>query len=116
MTGLEEREKAFEAKYHLDEEMAFKVNVRRAKLLGLWAAAKLGMADEAAPAYARTVVEADLADGSHGALMSKLLSDFAAKGVAVDAAAVSRQLDHLAGEARSQVVGELVAGKQSLTA
>ncbi|HIJ63738.1 MAG TPA: DUF1476 domain-containing protein [Rhodospirillaceae bacterium] len=116
MTAMEEREKAFEAKYHLDEEMAFKANVRRAKLLGLWAAAKLGLADEAALAYARSVVEADLADGHHGALISKLLGDLAVEGIPIDAETITHQMDRLAREAQAQVVAELVSGKQTLTA
>lgn len=116
MTAMEEREKAFEAKYHLDEEMTFKANVRRAKLLGLWAAAKLGLAAEAASGYAREVVEADLADARHGALLAKLSGDFAAHGIACDADSIGLQLDRLGEEARAQVLAELLAGKQTLTA
>lgn len=36
MNQFSEREKAFEAKFGHDEEMRFKAETRRNKLLGLW--------------------------------------------------------------------------------
>ena len=59
MTFFDDREKGFEAKYKHDQELQFKVFARRNKLLGLWAAQKLGLGGEAAEAYAKDVVKAD---------------------------------------------------------
>ena len=41
MTTFNDREKAFEDKYKHDQELQFKVEVRRNKLLGLWVAEML---------------------------------------------------------------------------
>jgi hypothetical protein len=59
MTTFDEREKAFEAKYKRDNELQFKVTARRNRLLGEWAAAKLGLTGQAAADYAKEVVSAD---------------------------------------------------------
>ena len=60
MTNFDDREKAFEAKYALDEEMAFRILARRNRLLGQWAAAKMGLTPEETDAYAKAVVQAEL--------------------------------------------------------
>ena len=59
MTEFNEREKAFEAKFKLDEELRFKANARRNRLLGVWAAEQMGLGESDADAYAKEVVKAD---------------------------------------------------------
>ena len=56
MTTFDKREEGFEKKFAHDEELRFKANARRNKLLGLWAAEKLGLTGDAANAYAKEVV------------------------------------------------------------
>ena len=68
---FDDREKQFEAKYKHDEELRFKVHVRRDKLLGLWAAAELGLKGAEAEAYAKSLVNADLEKLGHGDLVEK---------------------------------------------
>ncbi len=65
MTSIQDREKAFEAKFALDEELRFKAEARRNKLVGLWAAGLLGKTDGDAEAYARDVVAADFEEVGH---------------------------------------------------
>jgi hypothetical protein len=103
MPSFEEREKGFERKWERDQELAFKARARRNKRLGLWAAERLGLAGEAAEAYAKEVVMADL--GRHGddAVVDKIAHDFAAKGVALDAVRVRLELDHCAAAARKEL-------------
>src|SRR5215813_8145547 len=60
MTNFEDREKGFERKFAHDEELKFKATARRNKLLGMWAAAEMGIAGDAAQGYAREVIKADL--------------------------------------------------------
>jgi len=60
MTTFDKREEGFERKFALDEEQKFKAEARRDKLLGLWIAEKLGLSGDAAAAYAKDVVIADL--------------------------------------------------------
>jgi hypothetical protein len=82
MTTFDERERAFEKKFAMDEELRFKATVRRNKLLGLWAAQKLGLAGAEADAYAKEVVRTDFQRPGDDDLVEKLREDFAAKGVA----------------------------------
>lgn len=114
MSAFDEREKAFEAKYHLDEELAFKVNARRAKLLGLWVAELLGLNAEQAQAYAKATVEADLSGGQGGAV-KKALSDLATKGVEITESKVLHQAERLLATARAEIVSEVSDGKQTVT-
>ena len=64
MTTFQDREKEFEARFKHDEELKFKVTARRNRLLGEWAAARMGLTGEAADAYAREVVEAEFKGGA----------------------------------------------------
>ena len=81
MTTFEEREKGFERKFAHDEELKFKATARRNKLLGLWAAEKMGLSGDAAQAYAREVIKADLLEPGDEDVFRKLRSDFDARGV-----------------------------------
>ena len=83
MSNFTDREKAFEGKYKLDQERAFKANVRRCKLVGLWAAEKMGITGEAAEAYAKEVVASDFAKPGQDDVVEKLLADLTAKGVGI---------------------------------
>ncbi|MGE5547816.1 MAG: DUF1476 domain-containing protein [Solirubrobacterales bacterium] len=105
MTTFEDREKAFEAKYRLDQETEFKVHIRRDKLLGLWAAAHLGLADDAAKAYALSVVDAEFTEPDHDAC-HKVMRDFAERGVGIHEDEIRREALRLQELAREQVVSE----------
>jgi hypothetical protein len=83
MTTFDEREKGFERKFAMDEELRFKATVRRNKLLGLWAAEKLGLSGPEAEAYAKEVIRADFSQPGDEDLVSKLRGDFDAKNVAL---------------------------------
>ena len=75
MTTFDNREQAFEAKYAHDEEMQFKAQARCNKLLGLWAAEKLGKSGSDAEAYAKTVVVADFEEAGHEDVVRKVAAD-----------------------------------------
>jgi len=83
MTTFDKREEAFEKQFAMDEELKFKALARRNRLLGLWAAAKLGLSGEAATAYSREIVAAEFEEGGDAAVIAKLMADLAAKGVAI---------------------------------
>jgi len=77
MTTFDQRKDAFENKFALDEELRFKANARRNKLLGLWAAEKLGKSGADAEAYAKAVVVADFQEAGHEDVVRKVKNDFA---------------------------------------
>ena len=81
MTTFDEREAAFENRFAHDADLKFKVLVRRDKLLGLWAAEKLGLATDAAEAYAKSVVAEYFAVVGHEDVVANLVADLAATGV-----------------------------------
>lgn len=106
MPTFEDREKEFEARFRHDEELRFKVTARRNRLAGLWAAGKMGLLDDAAEAYAKTVVVAEFDKGGDNHVVEKLVADLAAKGQAVTAEQVRFELDHFTAEARRQLMSE----------
>ena len=83
MTTFDKREEGFEKKFAHDEELRFKANARRNKLLGLWAAEKLGISGDAANVYAKEVVMADFEESGDDDVFRKVRKDLDAKGVAL---------------------------------
>jgi hypothetical protein len=81
MTTFDKREEGFEKKFAHDEELRFKANARRNKLLGLWAAEKLGISGDAANVYAKEVVMADFEEAGEEDVFKKVRTDLDAKGV-----------------------------------
>ena len=106
MTTFEEREKGFERKFAHDEELKFRATARRNKLLGLWAAEKMGLSGEAAQAYAREVIKADLLEPGEEDVFRKLRADFDAKGVELSDHQIHRMMDEFMGQALAQIETE----------
>ncbi|QPF94120.1 DUF1476 domain-containing protein [Bradyrhizobium commune] len=107
MSELNKREEGFEKKFALDEEQKFKAEARRNRLLGLWAAEKLGISGEAATAYAKEVVAADFEEAGDGDVLRKVMADFAAKNVAITEQTIRAKM----GELIAVAVAEVKAGK-----
>ena len=81
--SFQNREKSFEAKHKLDEEHKFKAESRRNKLVGLWAAEKMGLEGGDADAYAKTVVISDLDEPGIEDVIRKVMGDFTERGLSV---------------------------------
>ncbi len=107
MTTFNDREKDFEAKFKHDEELKFKVTVRRNKLLGLWVGEKLGLDEGAAEAYAREVIEADFEEPGEEDVVRKIMADIEAKGADVSDYQLRKKMDELMAVARQQLMQEL---------
>ena len=103
MSSFDKREEGFEKKFALDEEQKFKAEARRNKLLGQWAAEKLGISGDAATAYAKEVVAADFEEAGDADVQNKVVKDFGAKGLSVTAAEVRAKMDELMAAAVAQV-------------
>ncbi len=106
MTTFDDREKAFEKKFAHDTEMQFKAEARRNKLLGLWAAERMGLSGDEAEAYARSVVVADLKEKGDDDVFSKVAGDLAEKGVSVEDEELRGRMRDLLAQAKSQIVAE----------
>ena len=105
MTTFDKREEGFEKKFAIDEELKFKAVARRNKLLGLWAAEKLGKGGDEAAAYAKEVVAADFEEAGDDDVFRKVAKDLSGKGV--NEAQVRQKMEELLAVA----VAEVKAGK-----
>ncbi len=103
MTTFDKRQEGFEKKFALDAEQKFKAEARRNKLLGLWAAEKLGHSGDAAAAYAKEVVASDFEESGDADVLRKVAGDLAAKGISVNEIEVRAKMDALMAEAIVQV-------------
>lgn len=101
MTNMQDREKAFEAKFALDEELRFKAEARRNKLLGFWAAGLLGKSDAAT--YAAEVVAADFEESGHEDVVRKIRADFDAAGIVQTDEEIRLKMLELLSEAVTQI-------------
>ncbi len=101
MTTFDKREDGFEKKFAHDEELQFKAMARRNKLLGLWAAEKLGKTGADADAYAKEVVLADFEESGDGDVLRKVVADLQPKGI--DEAAIRAQMGALLAQAIEQI-------------
>jgi hypothetical protein len=101
-----DREKAFESKFAHDEEMKFKIEARRNKLLGLWAAEQMGLSAEEAQEYAKAVVRADFEEPGHEDVVRKVQRDFQAKSVARSDHAIRLKMEELLATATDQILHE----------
>jgi hypothetical protein len=101
MTTFDKREEAFEKKFAIDEELKFKAEARRNRLLGQWAAEKLGITGDAAVTYARETVASAFAEGGEKAIVARVMNDLSAKGITEDA--VRAKMTELMAQAIVQV-------------
>ena len=107
MSTFDKREEGFELRFAHEEEVRFKVRARRNKMVGLWAAEKLGLAGAAADAYAKEVVTADFEGTGDDAVFGKLRRDFDAKAVAQS----DHQIRHTMEELTAKAVEDVKAGR-----
>ena len=104
MSTLEERGEGFEKKFAHDEELKFKAEARRNKLLGVWAAEQLGKDD--AEAYAKEVIMSDFEEAGDDDVFRKLRSDFDAGGVSISDEDIRSKMNELLGQAVEQIQSE----------
>ena len=103
MTTFDKREEGFENMFAHDEELRFKAKARRNRMLGMWAAQKMGLSGPAADAYAKEIVVADVAATGDDDVVQKMSKDFAAKGVAQTEQQIRQTMDALMIEAVAQI-------------
>lgn len=105
MTDFNDRGRGEEAKFAHDEDMAFRVAARRNRLLGQWAAEKMGLTAEETDAYAKEVVQAEFEEAGDEDVVRKVLGDLTSAGCEIDEAGVRAALEDKNVEARRQLMG-----------
>jgi hypothetical protein len=107
MKSFADREKEFEARFTHDQEFRFKATARRNRLLGMWAAQRMGLTGADAEAYAKEVVAAEFDPGGGDKhVIDKVAGDLAAKGQAITPAQIRFEFDHFAEQAKQQLMKE----------
>jgi hypothetical protein len=106
MTTFDDREKSYEKKFAMDQELKFKAEARRNRLLGHWAAGKLGLTPEAAEDYVKAVRKADLAQKGDDDVFRKIKKDFEDKGIAVADKDLRKAMDDFLLTAAQQIEAE----------
>lgn len=106
MTDFNDRERAEEAKFALDADTMFRITARRNRLLGTWAAERMGLSAAETDAYAKAVVQADFEEAGDEDVVRKLLGDLVSAGVDADEGQVRAALEEKLIEARRALMGE----------
>jgi hypothetical protein len=106
MSQFDDRERAYEAKFAHDEEMQFRIIARRNRLVGEWAARKMGLSEEETASYAKDVVRSDFESAGDDDVIRKVLGDLTTAGVECDEAQIREALGNKMIEARRQIIQE----------
>lgn len=106
MTTFDDRERGEESKFARDEEMQFRIQARRNRLVGQWAAARMGLSAAETEAYAKGVVQADFEEAGDEDVIRKLLGDLISAGIDANEGEVRTALAEKAVEARRALMGE----------
>ena len=104
MSTFDDRERAFETKFAHDEEMKFRFIARRNRLLGEWAARKMGLSDVETESYSKDVIRADFEEAGDEDVIRKVLGDLTSAGVDVDESEIRQTLEFKAVEAKRQLI------------
>jgi hypothetical protein len=104
MTTFDDREKAFESKFAHDQDMEFRITARRNRLLGEWAAVKMGLTPAETDAYAKAVVQADFEEAGDEDVIRKLVGDITSAGIEIDEPTVRAALEEQAVIARRMFI------------
>jgi len=104
MTQFDDRERAFESKFAHDEEMKFRIIARRNRLLGQWAARRMGLTEAESESYAKDVVRSDFEEAGEHDVIRKVLGDLTAAGVDCEEDQVRDALRNKEIEARRQII------------
>ena len=106
MTTFGEREKAFEDKFKHDQELQFKVEARRNKLLGLWVAELMGKTSDEAGEYAKEVIASDFEEPGDDDVVRKVMGDLEKAEIEMTVHRLRKKMDEFMAEAKQQVMSE----------
>ena len=104
--SFNDREKAFENKFSMDQQSIFKIEARASKLIGLWAAGKIGLAAAEADAYAKEVISANLDEPGYDDVKRKVKADFTAKNIPYDSDELDAIINKSVADATNQIEKE----------
>ncbi len=95
MSKFDEREKSFEKKFVRDEEIQFRINAKRNKYLGEWAAQKLSKSDTDKEVYVQEVIKSDFAEPGDEDVFRKIQGDFKKASINIPDSEIREQMTNL---------------------
>ena len=93
MNKFNEREKTFEKKFQIDQELKFKVEARSNKYLGEWAGSKLGKAEEEKKNYIQEIIRADMEEAGSEDVFRKVKKDFEINSIVIEDSEIRDQME-----------------------
>ena len=102
MNKFDEREKSFEKKFQMDEELQFKVSARSNKYLGEWAGEKLGKNNEETKQYIQEIIKSDLEESGQEDVFRKIQKDFKIASIEIQEDEIRKKMDELNEKAKSE--------------
>ena len=106
MSTFDDREKGYEGKFAHDQELEFKAIARRDRLIGLWAAEKMGLEGDHREDYARAIIRSDMEHADPEDVVRKLVQDLSAAKIEVRESEVRQKMDELLAQAREALKSE----------
>lgn len=103
---FDDRKKAFETKFTVDQETAFRIEARASKLIGLWAAGKMGLTGAEAEAYGKEVIVANLDEPGYNDVKRKIVKDFDSRGASYTEGEVDAAIEKAVVDASQQIEAE----------
>ena len=92
MNKFNEREKTFEKKFQIDQELKFKVEARSNKYLGEWASSQLGKTEEEKQKYIQEIIKADMEEAGSEDVFRKVKMDFQKSSITMDDSEIRDQM------------------------
>jgi hypothetical protein len=93
MNKFDEREKSFEKKFQMDEELQFKIAARSNKYLGEWASSKLGKNEEEKKNYIQEIIKSDLEEAGQEDVFRKIKKDFELASINLEEKEIRSQME-----------------------
>ena len=92
MSKFDEREKTFEKKFQIDQELKFKVEARSNKYLAEWASSQLGKTEEEKQKYIQEIIKADMEEAGSEDVFRKVKMDFQKASITMDDSEIRDQM------------------------
>ena len=93
MNKFDEREKSFEKKFQMDEELQFKIAARSNKYLGEWVSSMMGKNEEETKNYIQEIIKSDLEESGQEDVFRKIRNDFQAASISLEEEEIRKQME-----------------------
>ena len=93
MNKFDERQKSFEKKFQMDQELQFKVQARSSKYLAEFVSLKLGKTEQEKSNYIQEIIKADMEEAGHEDVFRKIKKDFQTASINIEDSEIRDQME-----------------------